>query len=104
GKDTKYANSYFLRLERELGIKNGVLKNLRRDVLSNSQNKSEVYKKLYRYVKSYTTKAEILDLLGKVTSEQKPLSTPQKIALGVGLATAGAIAGANLVKDEKLKK
>ena len=95
----------FLRLEKALDITNGVYRVLRREVsnwnqLGDSEKKSAL-KRLYRFTKALSPRSEVLPIFKQHIGHIEGLSKTQKVALGVGVFTAGALAGYHMAREKK---
>lgn len=93
------AGQYFMRVERELGIRDGRYRSLRRQI-SNWDNITDSAKKvaikhLFTYIKLIDVKAEILPELKKSKGgfALDDLTTRQKVAVAAGVAVGGFAIG-----------
>jgi len=95
----------FLKLEKAIGVDNGVFKVLRRDVSNwnktGDKEKKSILKRLYRYTRALSPRSEFLPQIKRHIGHIEGLSKTQKVALGVGVFAAGALAGYKMTREKK---
>ena len=95
----------FIKLEKALDINSGVYRALRREVGNwnhlGSKEKKSALKRMYRYTLALSPRSEFLPMIKKHIGLIDGLSKTQKVALGVGVFAAGALAGYKMTREKK---
>lgn len=98
--DESLIKRYIFKLERSLRINNSTYKSLRRKILNwdtlGEKEKKLIRDRLYMFIRTINTKAEVLDGLRKYTGNLDSLSAKQKLAVGIGIGAVGFAAGWHL--------
>lgn len=91
------ATQAFLRLEKALGVENGVYKQVRRSAAQwnnlPDKEKQSTFKRLFKYTRALAQRSEFLPVLKQHVGKIDSLTGTQKAALGVGVVAAGMAAG-----------
>lgn len=99
------ATHLFIKLEKALGIDNGVYKTIRRTAgqwnKASDKEKESTLKRLYKYTRALSPRSEFLPILKQHVGTIGALSGAQKVALGVGIFGAGIAAGYTSTREKK---
>jgi len=93
------------KLENMLNMDNSIFKNIRREITNwdklRPADKSSVFKKLYKYIRAISMRADLLPFIKKHTGPVDSLTKTQKTALGVAAIVGGFAAGYKLTRRKK---